>query len=421
MRNRLKMCRFPRGLRHICFPILFPILISGAWGASTSEEYTSAWRIFLTAKDNIVAQCIYRPKPEDVVWGAMDGLARDLGPGYAKFFPAKRTGTVQEALDGFQLSLLQLDAECNLPFRTLVAQSIRAYCRTLDRHSDYDDYVAWAKLHEARKFNYVGIGVTLVDRMTEGFILNPFPDGPADRAGIVGGDFLVAVNGNPVRGMSKEEVLSLCAGRAGTKVSLKVRHADRTIEEIDVIREKVDTSPLVIGQTATGIRVACSHNISDQAVEDFRKLLRSRRPGEELTLDLRGCGGGTVTAAVNMASLFLPPDTTIGKLEAPSGQEKLISTNNSPYRPSKLTILQDRFTASAAELVIAALVGNRIFPVETRGERTYGKGLAQMQVELVADASGPVAGILVITDTRIYGPNNEVWDGEGLAPTAGKK
>jgi len=415
------MCRFPRGLRHICFPILFPILISGAWGASTNEECTSAWLVFIAAKDNIVAQCVYRPKPEDVVWGAMNGLAKDLGPDYARFFPAKRSGTVEEALDAFKFSLLQLDAEANIPFRTLVAQSIRAYCRTLDQYSDYDDYVAWAKRHEAHKFNYVGIGVALVDRMTEGFILNPFPDGPAEQAGIVGGDFLIEVNGNPVRGMSKMEVVSLCAGRAGTRVSLKVRHTDRSIEKIDVFREKVDTSPLVIGQTATGIRVACSNKITDQAVEDFRKLLRSRRPAEELTIDFRGCEGGTVTAAVNLASLFLPADTTIGKLEAASGQEKLISTNKSPYRPSKLTILQNRFTASAAELVIAALVGNRIFPVETRGERTYGKGVAQMQVELVADAAGPVAGILLITETRMYGPNNEVWDGEGLAPTVEKK
>ena len=415
------MCRFPSGLRHLCFPILFSILTSGSWGASTSNERTSAWGIFLAAKDNIVAQCIYRPKPEDVVWGAMDGLSRDLGPDYAKFFPAKRSGNVEEALDAYQLTLLQLDAEANIPFRTLVARSIRAYCRTLDRYSDYDDYEICPKLHEVLKFNYVGIGVTLVERKAEGFILNPFPDGPAEQAGIVGGDFLIEVNGIPVRGMSKEEVVSLCAGRAGTRVSLKVRHTDGSVEGIDVIREKIDTSPLVIEQTASGIRVACYHDISDQVVEDFSKLLRSRRQGEELTIDFRGCEGGTVTAAVNLASLFLPPDTTIGKLEAASGQEKLISTNKSPYHPSKLTIIQDRFTCSAAELVIAALVGNRIFPVETRGERTYGKGVTQKLFRIRADVAGTVAGILSITYSRMYGPNNEVWDGEGLAPTVEKK
>ena len=411
--------RFPRGLRRaLFFGMAFLVVVPRA-GAGTKEERDAARGVFL-AEENIVAQCVYRPKPEDVVWGALAGLARDLGPDYARFFPPKRSGSFDEARDAYWLALLALEDERNIPLKALVARSIRAYCRSIDRHSDYDDYETWAKVHETFKFNNASIGVTLSEWKGEDFILLPFRDGPGERAGIVNGDVLMEVNGTSVRGMSKLEVLAMCAGKEGSRVTLKVRHADGTEESIAVMHEQAVASPLAVEQTTSGIRVTC-HQIFDQAAEDFRKLLASLRAGQDLTIDFRGCSIGSVPAAVKMASLFLPAETVVCKLETAKGQEKLISPNKTPYRPSKLTILQDRFTASSAELVIAALVGNRGLHVETRGERTFGKGVTVMQVEIAADASGRTAGILLITDTRIYGPNNEVWDGEGLPPTVKKK
>lgn len=418
---RSKTHRFPPGLRCVFVFGLLPFALGGYANASTKEERKAAWGIFQAAKENIVAKCIYRPKAEEVVWGALAGLAKELGPDKAKYFPEQMAGPVDEAMDTYVGAMRTLEDNLNIPIKTLVARSIRAYCRTIDRYSDYDDFEIWTRSNEAGKFNYVGIGMALFERPGEGFLLDPFPDGPAERAGIVSGDYLLEANGLSVKGLSKVEVFAACLGKEGTKVAIKVQHADNTAGTMNVVREKMITSPLAVEHAASGIRVACHGEITNQAVEDFRTLLRSQRPGENLTIDFRGCPGGTVDAGVGLASLFLPVDAIIGKLETVNGQEKLISTNKAPYHPSKLIILQDHFTASAAELIIAALVGNRSLSVETRGERTYGKGVTQRQVEIFADDHGTTAGILLITDTRVYGPNNEVWDGEGLAPTAEAK
>lgn len=417
---RFQTRRFPRGLRRVFVFGMAAFALGRSADSSTKEERDSASEVFLAAEENIVAQCVYRLKPEEVVWGALAGLARDLGPDYARFFPSKGSGSFDEARDTYWLTLLALGDERKIPLKTLVARSIRAYCRSIDHYSDYDDFETYAKEKESERFNYVGIGVSLVLRKTEGFILNPFPDGPAERAGIVGGDYLLEVNGVSVRGMSINEVVVRCAGKEGTRVTLKIRHADNTEEPMPVVREKMTASPLKLSKIASGWLVTCSNFISNQSVEDFRTMLRSLRNGEVLTIDFRGCPGGTVKAGVDMASLFLPADAIIGKLETANGQEKLISANKTPYRPSKLTILQDRFTASAAELVIVALTSDRRLHVETRGERTFGKGVTVMQVDC-ADASGRTAGILSITYSRMYGPNNEGWDGEGLPPTVEKK
>ncbi len=395
--------------------------LAGLATASTKEERQSAWGIFQAAKENIVSKCIYKPKAEEVVSGALIALAKELGPGNAQYFPGKMTGSIDEAMAAYVGAIRTLEDNLHIPIKTLVARSIRDYCRSIDRYSDYDDFDLWNRINEAGRFNYVGIGTALFERAGEGFLLNPFPDGPAERAGIVSGDYLLEVNGSSVKGMSKVEVFAACLGKEGTNVEVKVQHADNTVEIMKVIRERMTTSPLVVEHTASGMHVACHGEITNRAVEDLRTLLRSQRSGENLTLDLRGCPGGTVDAAVNFASLFLPADTLIGKLETVNGQEKLISTNKTPYHPLKLVILQDRFTASAAELVIAALVSNRSVSAETRGERTYGKGVTQRQVEIFADDKGTPAGILSITDARVYGPKNEVWDGEGLPPTAEAK
>ena len=418
MTARSKTHRFPNGWRCVFVFSLLLFVRGDLIKAGPKEERSAALFTFRGAENKIVSECIYRPKPEDVEWGILAGLARELGPDYAKYFPEELAGPVVDPERAYDFTLSRLQNELKIPPKTLITRSLRAYCRTIDRYSGYDDFETYMRWVEAGKFNLVGIGVAFMEpKKGEGFIVYPFPDGPAERSGIVGGDYLLEADGTSVKGMSKVEVFTACQGKAGTKVTIKVRHADTSEESFPVIREKVTTSPLVVEQTPSGMRVVCRNLISNQSLEDFRKLLQTRRNGEALTIDLRGCIGGDVNAAVGLASLFLPADTVIGKLETVKGQEKLISTNKAPYHPSKLIILQDRLTVSAAELVIVALVANRNLSVETRGERTYGKGVTQREVKIFADDKRTTtAGILTITDARMYGPNNEVWDGEGLAP-----
>jgi carboxyl-terminal processing protease len=191
-----------------------------------------------------------------------------------------------------------------------------------------------------------------------------------------------------------------------------------------VPKEPIKFSPVSVEQVGDAWQITL-RDVSNRGVTDLREQLRSIGPAKALTLDLRGCPGGPVNFAVAIASMFLPADTIVAKLETLAGTETLRSNNSAPYRPAKLSILQDRFTGSAAEVIIAALLGYSPIKAQSYGEKTYGKGVTQRVIKVSGkNHNGETvveAGMLKITDSRIYGPNGEFWDGTGLPPSSGEK
>ena len=207
-------------------------------------------------------------------------------------------------------------------------------------------------------------------------------------------------------------------------VKFRVRRSDGVVDTVTVPKEPIKFSPVSVEQIGDAWQIAL-RDISSRAVADLREQLRSIGPAKAITLDFRGCPGGPLNFAVAIASMFLPTDTVVGKLQTLSEEETLRSNNSAPYRPAKLSILQDRFTGSAAELIISALLGYPPLKAQSFGEKTYGKGVAQRVVKISGkNQKGEIVvqtGMLKITDSRIYGPNGEFWDGTGLPPSSGEK
>jgi carboxyl-terminal processing protease len=378
----------------------------------TAEEARAAFTIFLNAREDIVQRCIYRPSGRDVVFGALNALSWELGPEYASFFPVDDGKKDPEAWQIFQQTLTRLAQapKMKLSLKALVERSLRAYCRSLDRYSDYDDLETWQQEIRMKQADYSGVGMS-IERTPEGYDCHPFPGGPADLAGCDAGDRLIEVESKPVRGLNAVEVASLIVGKEGTKVRIKVRHRNDGVEEmLTVTREKIRSSFIEVEQDSAGATVRL-RRLTDATVRDLRSFLRTLKKGGQLTLDLRGCQGGDLSAAVAIASLFLPKGAVIGRLETLSGKEPFHSSNDAPFQPGKLIIIQDRSTMSGAELLTVALVSSPQVRAESRGEKSYGKGVT---IAEVAVENG--GGRLRITDARIYGPKDEFWDGEGLSP-----
>lgn len=388
---------------------------AGALAEKKLADLEPAFRLFLQAQADILEISIYRPPEREIIRESLRGLERELGPKLAHFFPRDTGTTVQETWEAYVTTLRALaDApETGLSLHQLVEKSLRAYCATLDRYSTYDDRVTVAQADRLKRADYVGVGVTLQE-VKGGFACNPFPGGAADRAGLVAGDGLLAVDDKPVEGLSLMQVAVLTAGPADTEVRLRVRHADGVEEVIPVKREEFASSPIEVEQAGNEVRVAL-RRFTARTVQDLRALFRTLPPERAITLDLRGCPGGALQAAVDTASLFLPADTVICRLETRRGVETFVAQNAAAYRPSRLTLLQDGLTASGAEIVIVALLSHRPLHAESRGEQSYGKGVTLRPVEI--SQPGLDGGVLTIADGKIYGPNREAWDGEGLSPT----
>jgi carboxyl-terminal processing protease len=388
-------------------------------------EGRAEFQLFRNSMRDIVTRCIYRVTERDVLVGALKALKHDLGAKFSATLPSDlERKSPEETWLVYQGTLLQLahSSENKQSLKNLVELSLRSYCQTVDRYSAYDDYDTWRKLQEFGEPDYTGVGITVIEGREEDFICDPIRGGPADRAGIDEGDRLVAVNERSVRGATRLQIRMWLGETQENSVQLRVRHRSGQEETVGVPKEQIQYTPVSMEENDSGVQIAL-HQLSARGVNDLRNLLRSIGPARAITLDLRGCGGGPVQFAVSVASMFLPANTVIGKLETLTGTETLLSNNSAPYKPAKVSILQDRLTASGAELIIVALRSYKPLKAESYGEKTYGKGVTQDVVKVSgANRAGETVvepGILTITDSRIYGPDGEFWDNDGLPPSRG--
>lgn len=381
--------------------------------SKAEEEFHEDFRIFLNVKEHLVEQCIARPTPMDFLRGALDALQSELDPELAPYFPQRLPKDFQQAFDEYQKTVRKLSKLPELHGRTvkqIVEQSLRSYSRKLYRFSDYDDHDTVEREKALRRSVYSGVGMTL-DRTLEGVDCYPFVGEPASVAGCVPGDRLLEVDGKSVRGLNVVDVGAMIAGPAGTEVEFTLRRRFGGKEEkIKMKRGKIMKSSIAVELVGSGpvVRVG---RLTMETVSDLKEFLRTVKAGTPLTLDLRGCPGGELAAAVAIAELFLPSGSLICKVETRTGTDEFKSKNAAPFRAKPLVILQDKGTASGAELIIVALATHPKVMAETRGERSFGKGFTLSDVEI-----GNGGGRLRFADGRIYGPHGELWDGDGLAP-----
>lgn len=362
-----------------------------------------------------------------MIAGALKALQHEMGPQFDMTLPSDLDQKeAPEAWSIYKEKLLQVAQSKNAQksLKELVELSLQAYCKTLDRYSSYDTYETWLKSQQFGEADYQGVGITLLAGRADDILCVPIRGGPADRAGLDAGDHLLAVNDHAARGVSLMQIQNWLAETQADNVKIRVRRSDGAADTITVPKEPIKFSPVSVEQTGDSWQIRLV-DISARCVADLREELRSIGPAKAITLDLRGCPGGPLNFAQAIASMFLPTDTIVAKLEALDGTETLRSNNAAPYHPAKLTILQDRFTGSAAEVIIAALLGYPPLRAQSYGEKTYGKGVTQRVVKVSGkDQNGAEvvqAGMLKITDARIYGPNGEFWDGIGLPPSGGEK
>ena len=413
---------------------LFAGLLAGFLSAVTSStaeepvvEGRAEFQLFRNTMNDIVTHCIYRVSERDVLVGALKALKQELGPKFtATLPPAYEKDDAEESWLLYQHTLRELahSADINQSLKNLVELSLRGYCKTLDRYSNYDTYETWEKLQEFGEPDYTGVGITIIEGREEGFVCDPIRGGPADRAGIDQGDRLLAVNDHAVRGSTRLQIRMWLGEAQETSIKLRVRHRTGEEETVAVPKEHIAYTPVSVEEGENGVQISL-RILSERGVADLREALRSIGPAKAITLDLRGCVGGPVRFALAVASMFLPANSVVGKLETLNGTDTLLANNPAPYRPAKLSLLQDRLTASGAELIIVALRDYPALKAESFGEKTYGKGVAQRVIKvsgknrLGEEVIQP--GFLTITDSRIYGPHDEVWDDVGLPPSGGEQ
>ena len=290
--------------------------------------------------------------------------------------------------------------------RGMTDDILRSYSHTIDEYADYLTSKEYAAFRESTSSDYFGVQMDIQKK--DGHIyLFPFMGGSAEKSGIKAGDELIAINGSPVYGKSVFLVGSRIRGAEGITVQLTIR-SGKGIPRVLTLRRQSTNYASVSSKTfdkAHYIQIArftknteeLLHAILNKIGEDDKTIL----------VDLRRNQGGSLRIARKCADLFLEPGTVLFRLRY-RDETKDIVANLPPITKSRVVLIQDKSTASAAEAFIAALARNgRAISV---GRKSYGKGLAQRFLPL-SDGSA-----LLLTYAEILTPDNFAYNNQGLEP-----
>ena len=287
----------------------------------------------------------------------------------------------------------------------LVEDAITGMLGKLDPHSSYTNARDTKRLNEPLQGNFEGIGVSFNMVKDTLLVLQVISKGPCEKAGVLAGDRIIAVNGIPIAGvkMDRDSIMQNLRGPKGTIANLEVvRRGVNEVLRFRVVRDKIPLytvdAAYMVNATTGYIHLDSFGENSGREVRDKIRLLQSQGM-KDLILDLALNGGGYLNAAQDVASEFLPADSMIVYTEGRiAPRQELRSVGNGLMAgKGRVVVLVDEFTASAAEIVSGAIQDHDRGVVI--GRRTFGKGLVQRPIDL------PDGSMIRLTVAHYYTPS----------------
>lgn len=279
-----------------------------------------------------------------------------------------------------------------------------------------DKYTVYMDAEEAEEFyddlhGNVGAGIGVEMGLRDGYVrvLRTLPDNPARKAGILAGDILYKVDGEEVYSLSTEEIAKKVRGEAGSEVTVTVVR-DGEEKSFTMKREEINNVSAYVEYSGSTAIITVTRFDSDTGtmVQGFAKEFADKGV-KKVILDLRGNGGGYVSAAKDLLSLWIDNDVILLQKSRQFGNsEEKASTGKALLADIKTVVLVNGSTASASEIVAGALQDYDKATIV--GEKTYGKGVVQQLYNL----SGGT--VLKVTTAEWYTPKDRSINGEGIEP-----
>jgi len=279
--------------------------------------------------------------------------------------------------------------------RELLEAAIKGVMSKLDPHSSYiaPEELTGFKTSVESQFGGIGIQITVDDGQLK--VLSPLVGTPAYRAGIQSGDRIVKIDGQPTAGLSIDEAVKRLKGEAGTTVTLTFVHAGDSKEQTATVHREVVRVETVMGDQRNKddawdfmldadkkigyIRISA---FSRDTAADLKKAVEDLQNHKlkGLILDLRFNPGGLLNSAIEVSDLFLPDGRIVSTAGRNIAERSWDATKPGTFEGFPMVVLVNRYSASASEIVSAALQDHQRAVII--GERTWGKGSVQNVIEL---------------------------------------
>jgi carboxyl-terminal processing protease len=276
-----------------------------------------------------------------------------------------------------------------------------------DQWANYFPQESVKNLNQTLEGRYSGIGIWL--RKNKSGVLEVSsvqPNSPAANAGIKVLDTLVDINGVGMDGASIATAIAAIRGTPDTKLQISLERNQDPIR-LEIVRASILNGDVVAYQLASKVVYIQISSISSQVANDVAVALAKFPHSSGIVLDLRDNPGGLLNVAVDVASNFLTGGTVVSYARK-NASEVVLESNNKNADSAPMTVLINRSTASAAEVIAGALQDrNRAVIL---GEKSYGKGTVQEIMDLTGGSK------LEITIGKYRTPNGKVIDQVGIAP-----
>lgn len=292
----------------------------------------------------------------------------------------------------------------SLPVDRIMRAGIDAMLEELDPYTIYIPEEENEDLEMLMSKTYGGIGAIIHKKKNENVIINePYANSPAQKYGLQCGDEIIEIDGIPTKGEESKESSDRMKGKPGTTVIFKVKKV-RTGDTLDipVIRERIhfpdiEYAGMLNDTTGYILQSGFTQNVSSEMRQKITYL--KAKGMKRLVLDLRGNGGGLMSEAINIVSLFVPKGSLIVSAKGNTAESsREYRTTTEPIDTKlPLIVMIDSGSASSSEIVAGAL--QDLDRATVMGKRSYGKGLVQSIMPL------PYNGQMKVTTAKYYTPS----------------
>ncbi|KKI89219.1 peptidase S41 [Bacillus sp. SA1-12] len=271
--------------------------------------------------------------------------------------------------------------------KELLEGAIQGMLSTLDDpYSVYMDKETAQQFSQSLDSSFEGIGAEVGMKNDRVTIVAPFKGSPAEKAGLQPNDQIVSINGESVEGLDLHQTVLKIRGKKGTKVAIEViRPNSREKLTFTVVRDEIPLETVFgsmkeyEGKKVGYIQIT---SFSENTAKDFEKTLAKLEKDdmEGLVLDVRGNPGGYLQSVEEILKQFVTKDHPYIQIEERSGDKKRYFSTLSKKKEYPVTVLIDKGSASASEILAGAL--KEASGYDLVGVTSFGKGTVQQAVPM---------------------------------------
>ncbi len=281
-----------------------------------------------------------------------------------------------------------------------------------DEYTEYLDEEEIQALQEDVNGSYVGVGLYISQNIQTNQILvvGAIEDSPAYKVGIIAGDIIKKIDGEEYFGEQLTQASNKMKGIAGTKVKLTVERDGKEID-FDIIRNEIKFNCVKSEILENNIGYIKISSFGGGCASDFKKAYEEiqSKSAKSLIIDLRNNGGGLVDQSLEIAEMIVPKGAKMLITEDRNKNEEVSKSSKDPIVNIPIVILVNEYTASASEILTAAIRENT--EAKVVGTNTYGKGIIQGIYLLKDKKTG-----MKITIQEYFTPNHNKLHKVGIKP-----